>query len=306
MKIAVWIFFTFAIFIFLPSIQGQACQEPPLTDCNAQCVDLPNYATCKDACIANDQVAWESHWECLEATTTTTTLTDEASQIEESDQDEEADSLTARVQNVVGDVTIERDGKKEKVTASTNIRDGDVIKAGLGGSMVVVFEDGSRVNIGPKSQFTLGQGGSEWDLGKLNFGKLKAIFKKFQTRKFAIRTPIAIAGVKGTEFIMTHENGISEIHLFEGTLDITAGGETKELTRGNSMVIDDSGIIETYYLSQEMWDSLSADIEVEDSEQTAEATGIDTPSTGGGFPLYVSVIVLGIAGAAVYFLKKKK
>ena len=110
-----------------------------------------------------------------------------------------------------GSVQIERAGAKLPAAVGMGLQASDVIVTGADGSAGVTFTDNSLVSVGPNSVFaidkysfdsTTHQGEFE---GNLKQGRLAAVSGKMvkqSPESMKIRTPSAIMGVRGTEFLV--------------------------------------------------------------------------------------------------------
>ena len=110
-----------------------------------------------------------------------------------------------------GSVQIERAGAKVKAEVGTAVQVADVLRTGPDGSAGITFSDNSLVSIGPntvfeidKYQFDTTTHAGEFQ-GSLKQGRLAAISGKMvkqSPESMKIRTPSAIMGVRGTEFVV--------------------------------------------------------------------------------------------------------
>ena len=110
-----------------------------------------------------------------------------------------------------GSVQIQRGGAKVPATVGTAIRTSDVIVTGADGSAGITFTDNSLVSVGPNSVFAIDKyrfdtttHAGEFE-GNLKQGRLAAISGKMvkqSPESMKIRTPSAIMGVRGTEFVV--------------------------------------------------------------------------------------------------------
>jgi hypothetical protein len=110
-----------------------------------------------------------------------------------------------------GSVQIQRGGAKLPATVGTAIRTSDVILTGADGSAGITFTDNSLVSVGPNSIFAIEKyhfdttthaGAFE---GNLRQGRLAAVSGKMvkqSAESMKIRTPSAVMGVRGTEFLV--------------------------------------------------------------------------------------------------------
>ncbi|MEP7068465.1 MAG: FecR family protein [Usitatibacter sp.] len=110
-----------------------------------------------------------------------------------------------------GSVQIQRGAGKMPATVGAGVQASDVIITGADGSAGITFTDNSLVSVGPGTVFaidkysfdtTTHQGEFE---GNLKQGRLAAISGKMvkqSPESMKIRTPSAIMGVRGTEFLV--------------------------------------------------------------------------------------------------------
>jgi hypothetical protein len=110
-----------------------------------------------------------------------------------------------------GSVQIERNGAKVAAPVGAGVQASDVITTGADGAAGITFTDNSLVSVGPNSVFAIDKYSfdstthvGEFE-GNLRKGRLAAISGKMvkQTpESMKIRTPSAIMGVRGTEFVV--------------------------------------------------------------------------------------------------------
>ena len=110
-----------------------------------------------------------------------------------------------------GSVQIERNGTKVAAPVGAAVQASDVIMTGADGSAGITFTDNSLVSVGPNSVFAIDKyrfdsttHSGEFE-GSLRKGRLAAISGKMvkqSPESMKIRTPSAIMGVRGTEFVV--------------------------------------------------------------------------------------------------------
>ena len=113
-----------------------------------------------------------------------------------------------------GTVQIEREGKRMDATVGMPVRTADVLVTGAGSSVGITFSDNSLVSVGPNSVFAIDKyrfdtttHAGEFE-GSLRKGRLAAVSGKMVKQSpdaMKVRTPAAIMGVRGTEFIVQVE-----------------------------------------------------------------------------------------------------
>ncbi|HXN16244.1 MAG TPA: FecR family protein [Usitatibacter sp.] len=113
-----------------------------------------------------------------------------------------------------GNVRIERGEAKLAAGVGAGLQIADVIVTGADGSAGITFTDNSLVSIGPNSVFAIDK--YQFDStthvgefeGSLKQGRLAAISGKMVKQSpetMKIRTPSAVMGVRGTEFVVQVE-----------------------------------------------------------------------------------------------------
>lgn len=110
-----------------------------------------------------------------------------------------------------GAVQIERAGTKQPARVGMGIQASDVVVTGADGSAGITFTDNSLVSVGPNSVFSIDKYSFDSTThagqfeGSLSKGKLAAVSGKMvkqSPESMKIRTPSAVMGVRGTEFVV--------------------------------------------------------------------------------------------------------
>jgi hypothetical protein len=110
-----------------------------------------------------------------------------------------------------GDVQVQRGASTVPAKVGMGIQPTDVLLTGADGSAGLTFTDNSLVSIGPNSVFAIDKysfdsttHAGEFE-GNLRKGKLAAVSGKMvkqSPESMKIRTPSAVMGVRGTEFVV--------------------------------------------------------------------------------------------------------
>ena len=110
-----------------------------------------------------------------------------------------------------GSVQIQRGAAKIPASVGTGLQAADVVVTGTDGSAGITFTDNSLVSIGPNSVFAIDKyrfdtttHAGEFE-GSLRKGRLAAASGKMvkqSPESMKIRTPSAIMGVRGTDFVV--------------------------------------------------------------------------------------------------------
>jgi len=111
-----------------------------------------------------------------------------------------------------GQVTIERQGKAIPATVGARLQVADVVKTGADGSVGITMDDDSLLSAGPNSALSLdsyafdattNQGRLDTSLNKGTLSVISGRIAKQTPDAMTVRTPNAILGVRGTEFVVS-------------------------------------------------------------------------------------------------------
>lgn len=115
-----------------------------------------------------------------------------------------------------------------------DLQPADSVRTGSRAQATLMFEDGSRIELGPNAAFTLESADAKSSGLKLNLGSVKAFIKKLQARRFEVRTPTAVCAVRGTEFsVSVLSGGRTVVDLYKGLLAVTDHRGQQMLLRPN-------------------------------------------------------------------------
>lgn len=112
---------------------------------------------------------------------------------------------------VRGTASVERDGKKTPATVGMKVREADVVSTGADGTLGLTFGDNSLLSIGPNSSMSIDryafdttthQGALETSLKAGTLAAVSGKIAKQSPTAMKVRTPTAVLGVRGTEFVV--------------------------------------------------------------------------------------------------------
>lgn len=140
---------------------------------------------------------------------------------------------------IAGDVKIVADGKTVSANVGDKITQGMVVKTGTKAIADIYFE-GSVIRILEKSSVVMKELVKNLSDSKeltelyVENGQVfsKVTRKLTEGEKFKVNTPTAVAGVRGTEFLVSEEEGKSNIACIEGTVAV------KEFAADDSTYVD--------------------------------------------------------------------
>jgi hypothetical protein len=111
-----------------------------------------------------------------------------------------------------GQVTIERRGNSMPAAVGARLQVADVVKTGADGSVGITMDDDSLLSAGPNSALSLdnyafdsttNQGRLDTSLNKGTLSVISGRIAKQTPDAMTVRTPNAILGVRGTEFVVS-------------------------------------------------------------------------------------------------------
>jgi hypothetical protein len=110
-----------------------------------------------------------------------------------------------------GATHIERAGQKLPAPVGTKVMEADVLVTGPGASLGIAFLDNSLLSVGPDSILVIDrfvfdptshQGAFESSLKRGTLSAVSGKIAKQTPDAMKVRTPVAILGVRGTEFVV--------------------------------------------------------------------------------------------------------
>jgi hypothetical protein len=111
-----------------------------------------------------------------------------------------------------GSVSIERGGRALRGDAGTHVQGSDIVRTGGDGSVGITMTDNSLLSAGPNSVLVLdryefdsttNQGHFDASLRQGTLAVVSGRLAKQSPDAMTLRTPSAILGVRGTEFVVT-------------------------------------------------------------------------------------------------------
>jgi hypothetical protein len=112
---------------------------------------------------------------------------------------------------------IGRSGEWTPAAAGAPVHIGDVLRTGRPGRLSVVFQDDSVITVGPGSELVINEQvfapkeGTVRTVLQLVQGKIRSVVSEYYQGTqggFEVKTPTALAGVRGTDFVVVHDPAI--------------------------------------------------------------------------------------------------
>jgi hypothetical protein len=146
--------------------------------------------------------------------------------VDVSENSKNSNELSAVVVFAVGDSSIQHaDSTQEKAQLGTALKAGDHVVTGDNGKVDVQFPDGSNIRISPKSVIDFSKlsqnsaGTSNTEIALMSGKVFAKVNKAKKDDNFTVVTPTAIAGVRGTSFIVESEAGKpSSVKVVDGAV----------------------------------------------------------------------------------------
>ena len=116
-----------------------------------------------------------------------------------------------QVKTADGPVTVERSGAGQPIAVGDHVFQSDVVVTGAGGSVGITFVDNSMMSLGPDSRLALDKfqfdttthdGVFDSSLQKGTLAVKSGQIVKQTPEAMHIKTPAALLGVRGTEFVV--------------------------------------------------------------------------------------------------------
>jgi len=143
------------------------------------------------------------------------------------------DHWDARLTAVTGEVTVlPADGGEESAAeVGMPLEEGDRVVTAAGAEAEVALDGGSLVTVRESSDFKLEKTAKAETSFLLAFGSLLAKIQKLGSQSLQVRTPSAVAAVRGTEFGVEVEGENSHVGVFdEGRVEVGGSGGKEVLT----------------------------------------------------------------------------
>ena len=114
-----------------------------------------------------------------------------------------------------GQVTVEREGRSLPGIVGTRLQTADVLRTGADGSAGITMDDDALLSVGPNSVLSLeryafdpttSRGRFDARLNKGTLAVISGRIAKQSPDAMTVRTPTAVLGVRGTEFVVSADD----------------------------------------------------------------------------------------------------
>ncbi len=142
-----------------------------------------------------------------------------------------------------GSVTLQRNGAPAQVEVKGMVQEGDIFSIGENSMLILQTSDGLVVRFEPNTEAVIS---SINDITKreisLNKGKvLSSVEKLGKGHGYAVKTPTAVASVRGTQFLTEYNGKASIVAVGKGVVSvkrISGAADEKSVEKGNSAVVE--------------------------------------------------------------------
>ncbi len=144
-------------------------------------------------------------------------------------------AFEAKIIKFMGNVTVIPYSQKEtRPKEGMELFEKDTIISGLDGWVAIELKDKSKINVGNKTSLTIYKNKEDITI-QIDRGKIEAKVKKVKDREITFKTNTAIAGIRGTEFMLFNENNANVVFGKEGTVEVKGSKEGAETVSKNEM-----------------------------------------------------------------------
>ena len=172
-----------------------------------------------------------------------------------------ADALPAGAIQLIpsGSVEVRMGREWRPVSGTETLNAGAEVRTSASSTAELRFSDGSRIQLSPGTVFKIDKTDTQETSFSLGLGKIRAAFAGLLSSRVRIRTPTAVAAVRGTVFEMgTNEKG-SAIVMAEGVLEVTDNkGKEAVLTSEETLRIGENGMETPHMVSLNSREALQA------------------------------------------------
>ncbi|HUK51831.1 MAG TPA: FecR family protein [Candidatus Binatia bacterium] len=150
-----------------------------------------------------------------------------------------------QISRLIPTVNLQHGTRVQLASAGAKVLWGDMVTTDRGGRARITLDDGSILNVGSESSLRIVQhdAANQRTQVQLAYGRLRASAVRLARAgsSFEVRTPTAVAGVVGTDFVLDFTNNMTSIHVYEGSVNfcnlggqcVTVGAGFTSISRGN-------------------------------------------------------------------------
>lgn len=193
-----------------------------------------------------------------------------------------AEELEVTVSATKGYTTVIKDGRETPLSKGRTLNSGDTVKTTTNGEVTLTWL-GNVVKVYPLSRFSIEKAALEDKTTKssmkLDTGKIFARAAKLQTPEssFAVRTPTAVAGVRGSEIFITSAPDKSSFVVLSGEFEVAADGMSIILDQSTKVALG-PGATEAESSPQSVSSSEMSELQAQ-ADAVMQEAGIESESS---------------------------
>ncbi len=133
----------------------------------------------------------------------------------------------ARVERLYGEAWIERGATRERLVQAAVIAHDDLLQTGADSRLQLALSDGGTLNLGENTRLraktiseTPSHSLAELDL-KGAFRMVSGIFRGKHKQEWVINTPVAVIGIRGTDFFAGPIDGALDVMVISGRVEVS-------------------------------------------------------------------------------------
>lgn len=154
-----------------------------------------------------------------------------------------ADALPGTISLIPNGAVEVRTGMIWRPALAEDLPAGSEVRTSASSTAELRFSDGSRIQLAPGTSFRIEKTDAKEASFSLGMGKIRAAFAGMFSSRVRIRTPTAVAAVRGTVFEMGTDEKGSAITMAEGVLEVTDNkGKEAVLTSEETVRIGSDGM----------------------------------------------------------------
>ena len=147
-----------------------------------------------------------------------------------------------QISRLIPTVNLQHGTRVQLASAGAKVLWGDTVTTDRGGRARITLDDGSILNVGSDSSMRIVQhdAANQRTQVQLAYGRLRASAVRLARAgsSFEVRTPTAVAGVVGTDFVLDFTNGMTSIHVYEGSVNFcNLAGQCATVAAGFSSIV---------------------------------------------------------------------
>jgi hypothetical protein len=151
----------------------------------------------------------------------------------------------AELRSTVGTVEVKRAGSPtwSQGRPKTAVNNGDIVRTGVGSETEIKMNEGHKMTLRERTSLKVDSSQSPETKIDLLAGRVRTFVSKLKRQnKFEIKTPVAVASIRGTVFdLEVAESGASRLSVLEGVVsyrDIAGLGQEVQVLKGQSVLIE--------------------------------------------------------------------